>query len=189
MRGALISRLERLEATAAGRTVVYRYGFLKALPNDFAGARHVVIVKRESTGSPYSVFGRTTGQGNDNLVPKREREAASNQPDGGVSHPLPSPLPPPNGRGCRTCASDSGGRFRAAPRGHRFQWPETTKMISRSLSRRLERLETSIMPTSTTSDPVVIELKFVSPEKVVTGSMSLKVDLPAPPSQKRQGRR
>jgi hypothetical protein len=45
------------------------------------------------------------------------------------------------------------------------------------------------MPTSTTSDPVVIELKFVSPEKVVTGSMSLKVDLPATPSPKRQGRR
>jgi hypothetical protein len=67
--------------------------------------------------------------------------------------------------------------------------PETTKMISRSLSRRLERLETSIMPTTTTSDPVVIELKFVSPEKVVTGSMSLKVDLPATQSPKRQGRR
>jgi hypothetical protein len=43
MRGTLISRLERLEATTAGRTVVYRYGCLKALP----------IVKRESTGSPY----------------------------------------------------------------------------------------------------------------------------------------
>jgi hypothetical protein len=59
-------------------------------------------------------------------------------------------------------------------------------MISRSLSRRLERLETSIMPTSTASDPVVIELKFYSPEKVVTGSMSLKVDLPATPSPKRR---
>ncbi len=62
-------------------------------------------------------------------------------------------------------------------------------MISRSLSRRLERLETSIIPTNTTRDPVVIELKFYSPEKVVTGSMSLKVDLPATPSPKRQGRR
>jgi hypothetical protein len=54
MRVTLISRLERLEATTADRTVVYRYGCLKALPNDFVGARHVVIVKRESTGSPYS---------------------------------------------------------------------------------------------------------------------------------------
>ena len=45
------------------------------------------------------------------------------------------------------------------------------------------------MPTSTTSDPVVIELKFYSPEKVVTGSMPLKVDLPATPSPKRQTRR
>ena len=62
-------------------------------------------------------------------------------------------------------------------------------MISRSLSRRLDRLETSIIPTSTTSDPVLIELQFFSPEKVVTGSMSLKVDLPATPSPKRQGKR
>ena len=49
-----MSRLKRLEATTADRTVVYRYGCLEALPEDFAGARHVVIVKRESTGSPYS---------------------------------------------------------------------------------------------------------------------------------------
>jgi hypothetical protein len=60
-------------------------------------------------------------------------------------------------------------------------------MISRNLSRRLERLETSITPTSTTS-PLVIELQFVSPEKVVTSSMSIEVDLPATPSPKRQGR-
>jgi hypothetical protein len=53
MRGTLISRLERLEATTADRTVVYRYGCLKPLPNDFVGARHVVVVKSESTGSPY----------------------------------------------------------------------------------------------------------------------------------------
>jgi hypothetical protein len=52
MRVTLISRLERLEATTADRTVVYRYD-LKALPKDFVGERHVVIVKRESTGSPY----------------------------------------------------------------------------------------------------------------------------------------
>ena len=54
MRVALISRLKRLEATTAGRTVVYRYGCLQALPNDFVGDRHVVIVKQQSTGSPYS---------------------------------------------------------------------------------------------------------------------------------------
>jgi hypothetical protein len=46
-------------------------------------------------------------------------------------------------------------------------------MISRSLSRRLERLETSIMPTSI---PVVLTIQFFSPEKVVTSSMSLEVD-------------
>jgi hypothetical protein len=42
------------------------------------------------------------------------------------------------------------------------------------------------MPMTTTSNPLVIELQFVSPEKVVTGSMSLKVDLPAPQSPKKQ---
>jgi hypothetical protein len=66
---------------------------------------------------------------------------------------------------------------------------ETMNMISRNLSRRLERLETSIMPTDTTSSPIVIELQFVSPEKVVTSSMSLEVDLPAPQSQKRKSTR
>jgi hypothetical protein len=54
MRVTLISRLKRLEATTADRTVVYRYGCLKALPNSFAGERHVVIVKQRSTGSLYS---------------------------------------------------------------------------------------------------------------------------------------
>src|SRR5258708_11348592 len=54
MRATLISRLERLEATTANRrTVVYRYGYLKALPKDFVGERHVVIVTQESAGSPY----------------------------------------------------------------------------------------------------------------------------------------
>jgi hypothetical protein len=61
-------------------------------------------------------------------------------------------------------------------------------MISRSLSRRLERLETSNMPTGMTSNPVEIILQFVSSEKVVTSSMSLEVDLPATPVKK-QGRR
>jgi hypothetical protein len=62
-------------------------------------------------------------------------------------------------------------------------------MISKGLSRRLEQLETSITPTSTISDPVVIELQFVSPEKVVRSTMLLEVDLPAPQSPKRQSRR
>jgi hypothetical protein len=62
-------------------------------------------------------------------------------------------------------------------------------MISRSLSRRLERLETNIIPATPTSDPILLELQFISPEKVVTSSMLLKVDLPAPQTPKRQGRR
>jgi hypothetical protein len=59
-------------------------------------------------------------------------------------------------------------------------------MISKNLSRRFERLETTVMPTS---NPVEIILQFFSPEKVVTSSMSLKVDLPATQSQKKRGRR
>ncbi len=59
-------------------------------------------------------------------------------------------------------------------------------MMIKSLSRRLERLETTVMPTSI---PVVLTLQFYSPEKVVTSSMSLEVDLPAPQSPKRWGRR
>jgi hypothetical protein len=60
-------------------------------------------------------------------------------------------------------------------------------MIGRNLTRRLERLETTVMPTSTTRNPVVIELQFVSAEKVVTGSMSIEVDLPARQSRSRVG--
>jgi hypothetical protein len=55
-------------------------------------------------------------------------------------------------------------------------------MLSKNLSRRLERLETTVMPTS---NPVEIILQFYSPEKVVTSTMTLTVDLPVP----RQGRR
>jgi hypothetical protein len=39
-----------------------------------------------------------------------------------------------------------------------------------------------------TSNPVEFILQFYSPEKVVTSTMSLEVDLPAPPVKK-QGRR
>jgi hypothetical protein len=40
-------------------------------------------------------------------------------------------------------------------------------MISRNLSRRLKRLEARAMPDG---EPMVIEVQFVSPDKVVTGS-------------------
>ena len=43
------------------------------------------------------------------------------------------------------------------------------------------------MPTDTTSSPIVIELQFVSPEKVVTSSMSIEVELPVPQIKKKQG--
>jgi hypothetical protein len=47
-------------------------------------------------------------------------------------------------------------------------------------------LETRTIPTSNT---VVMLIQFVSPEKVVTSSMSMEVDLPATQSPKRQSRR
>jgi hypothetical protein len=59
----------------------------------------------------------------------------------------------------------------------------TTKMISKNLSRRLERSETTVMPSS---NPVEMIIQFYSPEKVVTSTMTLEVDLPAPQSPKRQ---
>ena len=52
MRPALISRLVRLEAQAkASRPFQLRYGWLKPLPKDYTGERHVVIVKRQPTTS------------------------------------------------------------------------------------------------------------------------------------------
>jgi hypothetical protein len=35
-----------------GAPAMFRYGWLKPLPNDYAGERHVVILKREQTKSP-----------------------------------------------------------------------------------------------------------------------------------------
>jgi hypothetical protein len=45
-------------------------------------------------------------------------------------------------------------------------------MISRSLSQRLKRLEARSMPAG---EPMVIEVQFVSVEKVVTGSLSIEI--------------
>src|ERR1700687_2090614 len=71
-----------------------------------AGVRRV----RPSCGGIYAcgppVFGRTTGRENDNLVPKRERDNAGNQPDGGLSHSLPWPLRPPKEVTCRVCGNN-----------------------------------------------------------------------------------
>ena len=53
MRSSLRSRLERLETQSeASKPLLLRYGWLKPLPVDFMGARLVVVVKREPTGSP-----------------------------------------------------------------------------------------------------------------------------------------
>ena len=52
MRAALRSRLERLEVRAEPKKPhFFRSGYLKTLPADYVGERHVVIVKREPAGA------------------------------------------------------------------------------------------------------------------------------------------
>src|SRR5260370_28286209 len=85
------------------------------------------------------------------------------------------------GGSIRLCTWPGIGRLEISAR-----LKERTKMMSKSLCRRLERLETTVMPRS---NPVEIILQFYSPEKVVTSSMSLEVDLPAPQSPKRKSTR
>ena len=53
MRAALRSRLEKLEvAVEREKPQLIRCGYLKTLPTDYVGERHVVIVKREPAGAP-----------------------------------------------------------------------------------------------------------------------------------------
>ena len=52
MRAALRTRLERLEVVAVPKKPqLIRSGYLKTLPADYVGERHVVIVKREPAGA------------------------------------------------------------------------------------------------------------------------------------------
>ena len=53
MRAALRSRLERLEVVVEPKKPqLFRSGYLKTLPADYVGERHVVIVKREPAAAP-----------------------------------------------------------------------------------------------------------------------------------------
>jgi hypothetical protein len=53
MRAALRSRLERLEVRLEQKKPhFFRSGYLKTLPADYVGERHVAIVKREPSGAP-----------------------------------------------------------------------------------------------------------------------------------------
>src|ERR1700692_1175437 len=52
MRIALRARLERLEVRVEPKKPkLFRSGYLKTLPADYVGERHVVIVKREPSGA------------------------------------------------------------------------------------------------------------------------------------------
>ena len=56
MRAALRSRLERLEVVIAPKKPQrFRSGYLKTLPADYVGERHVAILKREPAGAPGNV--------------------------------------------------------------------------------------------------------------------------------------
>ena len=50
MKRRLLTRLERLEVLARPvRQVILQYGWLKKLPSDYRGDRHVVMVKSQRT--------------------------------------------------------------------------------------------------------------------------------------------
>jgi len=53
MKKSLLARLERLEARPETKAPpVFRYGWLRPLPADYAGERHVAMIKRQPTKSP-----------------------------------------------------------------------------------------------------------------------------------------
>ena len=53
MKSKLLARLERLETKVpVGAPKLFQYGWINRLPADLEGERHVVVVKREPTGSP-----------------------------------------------------------------------------------------------------------------------------------------
>ena len=53
MRAALRCRLERLEVVVEPKKPqLFRTSYLKTLPADYVGERHVVILKREPSGAP-----------------------------------------------------------------------------------------------------------------------------------------
>ena len=81
---------------------------------------------------------------------------------------MPSSQPARRGKNCRE--ADAGRR--------------TTKMITRNLARRLERLETRLVPAG---EPVVIQVHFVSPDGRRTDGP--RFTIPGAAAQRRLGNR
>jgi hypothetical protein len=53
MKARLLSRLERLESRSEmAKPALFRYGWLKPLPGDYQGERHVALLKSEPTLRP-----------------------------------------------------------------------------------------------------------------------------------------
>ncbi len=53
MKSKLITRLEKLEAIAPKQPTLIQCGWVTALPDDYVGERHLVILNREPTGSKH----------------------------------------------------------------------------------------------------------------------------------------
>ena len=54
MRARLLFRLERLESQPAlAKPAFFRYDWLKPLPDDYQGERHVLLLKSEPTRQPF----------------------------------------------------------------------------------------------------------------------------------------
>jgi hypothetical protein len=50
---SLLARLERLEARQQAQVpLMFRYGWLRPLPKDYTGTRHVVIVDSQPSANP-----------------------------------------------------------------------------------------------------------------------------------------
>jgi hypothetical protein len=59
VRSRLVERVKQLEQRQElAKPTVFQYGWLKPLPKDYVGERHVVIVKREPTALPGSEWCR-----------------------------------------------------------------------------------------------------------------------------------
>ena len=80
MRQKLVSRIERLESMPSPfKPLLFRYGWLHPLPDDYNGERHVAILSREATATPnveWCVFEERRGKGPD--IQKDERRLGRN---------------------------------------------------------------------------------------------------------------
>lgn len=66
MKSSLRSRLKKLESHSRAGATVFRTGYIRKLPRDFVGERHVVLVSRDPTDRPneeWCVYREMPGSG------------------------------------------------------------------------------------------------------------------------------